>query len=78
MKNQFVSVVSHELRIQLISIKGSLDHSIARATGEISEKQKEYLEIALQSSDRLIRIVDDLLDISKFEEGKNTTYAGFS
>jgi len=70
MKNQFVSIVSHEFRTPLTSIKGSLDLLIAGATGEISEKQIEFLNIALQSSDRLIRIIDDLLDISEFEEGK--------
>jgi len=70
MKTQFVSLVSHELRTPLTSIKGSLGLILAGAAGEISPQARQFLEIALNSTDRLIRIVNDLLDLSKLEAGK--------
>ncbi len=70
MKTQFVSMVSHELRTPLTSIKGSLGLILAGAAGEIPPQAKTFLEIAAQSTERLIRIVNDLLDLSKMEAGK--------
>ena len=70
MKTQFVSLVSHELRTPLTSIKGSLGLILAGAAGEISPQARQFLEIALNSTDRLIRIVNNLLDLSKLEAGK--------
>ncbi len=70
MKTQFVSMVSHELRTPLTSIKGSLGLILAGAAGEIPPQARTFLEIANQSTERLIRIVNDLLDLSKMEAGK--------
>lgn len=70
MKNEFVSVVSHELRTPLTSIRGSLGLVAGGATGDLSDKTKEMVDIAVNNSDRLIRLINDILDIEKIESGK--------
>ena len=72
-KSEFVSVVSHELRTPLTSVKTSLNLLARGAAGEISEGTQELLEIALRNIDRLIRLVDDLLDLSRIESGRVVT-----
>ena len=69
-RHDFIGVVSHELRTPLTSIKGSLSLVSNGVTGEIPEKAKEMLSMALKNSDRLIELVNDLLDIQKIESGK--------
>ncbi len=69
-KSEFVSVVSHELRTPLTSIKTSLSLLGKGAAGAVSEKMQDLLEIALRNLDRLIRLVDDLLDLSRIESGR--------
>jgi signal transduction histidine kinase/CheY-like chemotaxis protein len=68
-KEEFVTVVSHELRTPLASIAGSLDLVLRGYTGDVSTKQKHYLDMARDSCTKLHRIVDDLLDITKHESG---------
>lgn len=69
LKSDFVSKVSHEFRTPLTSIKGFVE--ILLSYSDIpSEKQKEFLLIINQESDRLIRLINDVLDISKIEAGK--------
>ena len=70
MKNEFVSTVSHELRTPLTSIKGSLGLIRSGATGELPPKLKVMLDIAYNNSDRLVRLINDILDIEKIEAGK--------
>jgi len=70
MKNEFVSMVSHELRTPLTSIKGYVDLIVDGAAGEINETQKEFLEIVQDNSDRLVALINDLLDISRMESGR--------
>jgi signal transduction histidine kinase len=70
LKSDFVSTVSHELRTPLTSIKGSLALILGGLTGPITDKTKEMLSIAEQSTDRLIRLINDILDISKIEAKK--------
>ena len=70
MKTEFISTVSHELRTPLTSIKGSLGLILGGAAGEINEDLAELLTIAQNNSDRLIRLINDILDISKIESGK--------
>jgi len=70
LKNEFVSTVSHELRTPLTSIKGAMqlllhDESLAGA-GEL----KQLVAVALNNTERLIRIVNDMLDVAKIEAGK--------
>jgi PAS domain S-box-containing protein len=69
-KSEFVSVVSHELRTPLTSIKGYVDLVLAGDVGEISAEQREFLGIARQNADRLVNIVNDLLDLSRLEGGE--------
>ncbi len=69
-KEEFVSIVSHELRTPLTAISGSVDLVLANLAGEINEKQRRFLSMAKESTDRLNAMVDDLLDLSKFAGGK--------
>jgi PAS domain S-box-containing protein len=70
MKSEFISIVSHELRTPLTSIKGSLGLLLGGAGGDLPEKIKGLLGIAQSNTDRLIRLINDILDISKIEAGR--------
>ena len=70
MKNEFISTVSHELRTPLTSIKGSLGLVRSGVTGELPEKLRSMVDIAYNNSDRLVRLINDILDIEKIEAGK--------
>jgi len=69
-KSEFVADVSHELRNPLGIIKESLSLVLDKAAGDINSKQEKILNLSFRSTNRLIRIVNNLLDISKIEEGK--------
>ncbi|UCC71214.1 MAG: response regulator [Gemmatimonadota bacterium] len=69
-KSEFVSLVSHELRTPLTSVKTSLNLLVRGAAGAISDGVRDLMEIALRNLDRLIRLVDDLLDLSRIESGR--------
>jgi PAS domain S-box-containing protein len=70
MKNEFVSIVSHELRTPLTSIRGSLQLVLGRPQQpELAPRTRELLDISLKNSERLIRLINDILDISKIEQG---------
>lgn len=70
MKNEFVSTVSHELRTPLAIIKEFVSLVLDGVSGDVNEKQKKFLTTAKNNIDRLARIINDLLDISKIEAGK--------
>jgi PAS domain S-box-containing protein len=70
MKSDFVSNVSHELRTPLTSIKGSVDNMLDGLTGSLNEKQVRYLARIKSNSDRLSRLINDLLDLSRIESGR--------
>ncbi|QAU23545.1 response regulator [Dyella sp. M7H15-1] len=70
MKNEFVSTVSHELRTPLTSIMGSLGLLAGGVSGELSDKAKTLVEIAHNNSERLVRLINDILDIEKIESGR--------
>jgi len=70
LKSEFVSVVSHELRTPMTSVKASLSLLLAGAGGALEPSARELLEIALRNGDRLIRLVNDLLDLSRLEAGR--------
>ena len=70
LKTEFVSVVSHELRTPLTSIRGSLGLMEGGAAGELPPKARELIGIARQNADRLIRLINDILDLEKIEAGK--------
>lgn len=70
LKDQFVSTVSHELRTPLSITKEGLALVLDEIVGKLSLKQKNILNMSKDNIDRLARIIDDLLDISKMESGK--------
>jgi len=72
MKNEFVSTVSHELRTPLTSIQASLAMLADGMAGELPPDAMRLITIANQSSERLVRMVNDLLDIQKIEAGQMT------
>ncbi len=70
LKSDFVGIVSHELRTPLTSIKGSVDLLLEDETGDLNSTQKRFLTTIRRSSDRLINLVNDLLDLSRLEAGR--------
>lgn len=70
MKNEFISTVSHELRTPLTSIRGSLGLIAGGVAGPIPERARHMIDIAYKNSERLIRLINDMLDIEKIESGK--------
>jgi signal transduction histidine kinase/DNA-binding response OmpR family regulator len=70
MKNEFISTVSHELRTPLTSIRGSLGLIMGGAMGDVPKEMAPLLDIANKNSERLIRLVNDILDTEKIEAGK--------
>ncbi|MBX9689052.1 MAG: response regulator [Candidatus Obscuribacterales bacterium] len=68
--SEFYSIVSHELRTPLTSIRGSLGLVEGGVTGELPDETKELVGIARESCDRLIRLINDILDLKKLESGK--------
>jgi len=70
MKNEFISVVSHELRTPLTSIRGSLGLLAAGMLGNVADKAQRMLQIAISNTDRLVRLINDILDIERLESGK--------
>jgi hypothetical protein len=70
MKSEFVSTVSHELRTPLTSIGGSLGLLSAGAVGQLNDQAKRLVAIAHSNCERLIRLINDILDIEKIESGK--------
>lgn len=70
MKTEFVSIVSHQLRTPLSSIKWSLDLLLGERLGNFDTKQREYLYILRDNNERMIKLVSDLLNVSRIESGK--------
>jgi len=69
-KKDFVSTVSHELRTPLTSIRGSLGLIEGGVAGELPQKAAELVSIARSNTDRLVRLINDILDLEKIEAGK--------
>ncbi len=65
LKNEFISTVSHELRTPLTSIRGSLGLIAHGVTGILSARTQEYVDIALSNSERLVRLINNILDVEK-------------
>ncbi len=70
MKSEFVSTVSHELRTPLTSIRGSLGILAGGVAGPLSDKVRGFIDIAKDNCERLIRLINDILDMEKIESGK--------
>ncbi len=69
-KSEFMSMASHQLRTPLTSIKGYVSMLLEGDYGKVEEKHRKALNNVFQSSERLIKIVNDLLDVSRIELGK--------
>jgi len=69
-KNEFIATISHELRTPLTSIRGSLGLITAGVTGELPPKAAHMVEIAHNNSERLVLLINDILDLEKLESGK--------
>lgn len=69
LKNEFVSMVSHELRTPLTAIRGSLGLLAGGALGELTPPATRMVEIAVESSERLTRLINEILDMERIEAG---------
>ncbi|MBD1865550.1 MULTISPECIES: PAS domain S-box protein [Trichocoleus] len=72
MKVEFISIVSHELRTPLTAIRGALGLLAAGVYDKKPEKGQRMLQVAAEQSDRLVRLVNDILDLGRLESGKVT------
>lgn len=70
LKNEFISTVSHELRTPLSTIKEGVSLVLDGVPGKVSPKQRKILKMSKDNIDRLARLIDNLLDISKIEAGR--------
>ena len=71
MKDEFISTVSHELRTPLTSLRAALGLVTGGALRSRPEKMHQMLEIALGNTDRLVRLVNDILDLERISSGKS-------
>ena len=69
-KSEFISITSHQLRTPLAAIKGYISMFLEGTYGKLSEKIKEPMENVYKSNERLIKLVNDLLNVSRIETGK--------
>jgi signal transduction histidine kinase len=69
-KNEFISIVTHELRLPMTSIKGYTDLILAGMVGPLNEQQLDFLQIVKRNLDRMSILVRDLSDINRIESGR--------
>ncbi|MGA9667770.1 MAG: PAS domain S-box protein [Terracidiphilus sp.] len=70
LKDEFISTVSHELRTPLTSIRGALGLLSSGMLGDMTEKAANLFRIALTNSDRLVRLINDILDLERIQSGR--------
>jgi len=70
LENEFISLVSHELRTPMTSTIGALDLLNSGQLGALSDRGKNILRVAIRNSERLIRLVNDILDLERMKSGK--------
>ncbi len=71
MKSEFVSIASHEMRTPLTAIQGVIKLLCAGRLGELTNSGKQMADMALRNSDRLTRLVNDILDLERMESGRD-------
>lgn len=69
-KDEFVSMASHQLRTPLTSVKGYISMVLEGDAGKISDSQKQLLDEAFNSSERMVRLINDFLNVSRIQTGK--------
>jgi signal transduction histidine kinase len=69
LKSDFVATVSHELRTPMTSIRGYVQMMLLEAAGPLTDEQRKFMETIRTNADRLGRLVNDLLDLSRLETG---------
>jgi PAS domain S-box-containing protein len=74
LENEFISLVSHELRTPMTSLLGSLDLLKTGQLGTLSDRGEQILDIALNNTERLVRLVNDILDLERMKSGKITMH----
>ncbi|MGL5805121.1 MAG: hybrid sensor histidine kinase/response regulator [Xenococcaceae cyanobacterium] len=74
LENEFISIVSHELRTPMTSLLGSLDLLKSGQLGNLSDRGQQILDIAVNNTERLVRLVNDILDLERMKSGKITMY----
>ncbi len=70
MKNQFISAVTHELRTPLVSMKGYMDLALSAGPGQMSKEVESRLQVVKRNTDRLLSLVNDLLDVQRMQAGR--------
>jgi len=69
-KSDFTSMIVHDIRNPLTAVKGSIEFLSEEKIGPLNDDQKEVLKISLQATNKLLDLINDILDLSKFESGK--------
>ncbi|HEX6788341.1 MAG TPA: HAMP domain-containing sensor histidine kinase [Gaiellaceae bacterium] len=70
LKDEFVALISHDLRTPLTSIMGYVELALEDVGGPLDDERRQYLEVVSRSSDRLLRLVDDLLFVARVQAGR--------
>jgi PAS domain S-box-containing protein len=70
LKDEFISTVSHELRTPLTSIRGALGLLSSGILGQVNDKAANLIRIAVTNSDRLVHLINDILDLERIQSGR--------